>query len=134
MVALFEYRNEAIGAKIVFDDDGKAAYAYLIIDDKTVGDVWLYNVGEPPQNPEWQDREKMPFANPAGFVLAEAFEPVSDPAEITLDWETTSSGLRQVAILLKGKKHAVLRPGAKPGWCRLAAKPGPLAKPLNQLD
>ena len=133
MGLLLEYRHDAIGAKLVFDDDDKAAYAYLKLGDKIIGDVWLYNVVPIPRTPEWQEsdrRDKMPFANPAGFALEESFRPVTDPAEIALDWEVGLDGLRQVSIFLRGQRHAVVRPGAKPGWCRLAAKPGPLANPL----
>jgi hypothetical protein len=133
MGLLLEYRHDALGAKLVFDDDDKAAYAYLKFGDKIVGDVWLYNVVPSPRNPEWQapdGRDKMPFANPAGFASGEAFHPITDPNEIVLDWDAGSGGLKQVSIFLRGQKHAVIRPGGKPGSCRLAAKPGPLANPL----
>lgn len=134
MPMLLEFRNDELEAKVVFDDDGKTGYAYLIVGEKVVGDVWLYNVGEPPQRPEWPERDKMPFANPAGFVSKEDFEPIVDPDEIAVDWEGGSGGLPQVSIFLKGTKHALLRPGAKPGWCRLAIKPSPVAKPLDEAD
>jgi hypothetical protein len=133
MGLLLEYRHDALGAKLIFDDDDKTAYAYLKLGDDIVGDVWLYNVVSAPRNPEWQEpdgRDKMPFANPAGFALEEAFRPITDSGEIVLDWEVGSGGLKQVWIFLRGKKHAVIRPGGKPGSCRLAAKPGPLANPL----
>ena len=131
MPMLLEYWNDELGAKVVFDDDGKTGYAYLIVGEKVVGDVWLYNVGESPQNPEWPDRDKMPFANPAGFASEERFEPIRDPNEIAVEWIVDSDGLSQVRVSLKGLEHALLRPGAKPGWCRLAVKPSPVAKPLN---
>lgn len=133
MGLLLEYRHDALGAKLVFDDDDKAAYAYLKFGDKIVGDVWLYNVAPSPRKPEWQapdGGDKMPFANPAGFASEESFRPITDPSEIALDWEGGPDSLNQVSISLRGQKHAVIRPGAKPGWCRLAAKPGPLANPL----
>jgi hypothetical protein len=134
MAMLLEYRNDKADARVVFDDDGRTAYAYLFVDEKIVGDVWLYNVVASPQDPEWRNRDrrdKMPFANPTGFASGEAFDPVRSPTEIALNWQMGSSGRHQVTLFLKGQEHAVLRPGAKPGWCRLAAKPGPLAKPIN---
>lgn len=133
MGLLLEYPHDPLGAKLVFDDDDKTAYAYLKRGDEIVGDVWLYNVVSSPQKPEWLEpdgRDKMPFANPAGFASEEPFRPITDPAEIALNWEAGPDGLKQVSIFLRGLKHAVIRPGAKPGWCRLAAKPGPLANPL----
>ncbi|WP_119300250.1 hypothetical protein [Dongia deserti] len=75
---------------MVFDDDGKTAYAYLKLGETIVADVWLYNVVDIPRTPEWQEvgaREKMPFANPAGFARVEPFEPINDPDDIDLDWQ-----------------------------------------------
>lgn len=132
MPMLLEYRNNESGAKVVFDDDGKTGYAYLIIEEKMVSDVWLYNVGEPPSHPEWPDRDKMPFSNPAEFVSGEKFDPLNEPGEIALNWQTDSNGLQRVIVTLRGIVHAVLQPGAKPGWCRLAVKTSPIARPLNE--
>lgn len=128
MPMLLEYRNDEIGAKVIFDDDGKTGYAYLIFDEDIVSDVWLYNVVEAPQCPEWSDSDQMPFANPAGCVSEEIFEPINDPDQIALNWVLGSDGLRQVNVILRGMKHAVLRPGAKPGWCRLAARASPICE------
>jgi hypothetical protein len=27
----------------VFEDDGRVAYAYLVLDEQVVADVWIYN-------------------------------------------------------------------------------------------
>jgi hypothetical protein len=129
---LLKYQNDEAGATLVFDDNGKAAYAYLIVNKEVVSDVWLYNVGEPPQKQEWLDRKKLPFANPYCFVFEETFEPINDPDEIGVSWVVGSDGLRQVSVSLRGQEHVILRPGTKPGWCRLAAKTSPIAKPLNE--
>lgn len=130
-----EYRMDAASAMLLFDDDGKTGYAYLYLDNKIVGDVWLYNVGVPPQQSEWGDPANLPFANTVGFVSDEKFEPIteSEVDQIALDWHVEASTLRQVTVFLREIEHAVLRPGAKPGWCRLAARQGPLAKPLRDL-
>ena len=134
MALLLEYRNDEVKSKLVFDDDGRTAYAYLIVDGEIVSDVWLYNVGELSQKPEWPDCNKMPFANPAGFVSEETFEPINNSGEIALDWVVDSNGLRQVSVILRGQEHALLRPGAKPDWCRLATKISPIAKLLNEAN
>jgi hypothetical protein len=137
MGLLLEFRHEALGAKLVFDDDDKAAYAYLKVGDTVVGDVWLYNVVAAPREPEWQQpdgRNRMPFANPADFASKESFRPITDADEIRLDWEAGPDGLKQVSIFLRGQRHAVICPGAKPGWCRLAATPSPVAKPLHAIQ
>jgi hypothetical protein len=132
--AVHEYRNCAAGAKVVFDDDGKTGYAYLIVDERIVSDVWLYNVGQPPRSAEWPDRAKMPFANPADCVLQVPFEPVTDPGDITCDWLIGPQGLRQVNVIVYGIQHAIMRPGVKPGWCRLAARASPIARPLSDAN
>lgn len=134
MPMLLQYVNDEVGAKVVFDDDDKAGYVYLLIGEQVVGDVWLYNVVEAPQIPEWTNLENMPFANPVGFASEERFEPINDPAEIALDWVVKSGSLWQVRVILRGMEHALLRAGGKPGWCRLAAKASPIAKPLNEAD
>ena len=129
---LLEFTNDEVGAKLIFDDDGKTAYAYLVVDEKTVGDVWLYNVCETPDRPEWSALENMPFANAADFVTEEEFSPIVDSREISVEWEVENACIRQVVLNLRGQRHAVLRPGAKPGWCRLAEKQSPVARPLNE--
>ena len=129
---LLEFANDEVGAKLIFEDDCKTGYAYLIVDDKTVGDVWLYNVCAPPKHPEWSDPESMPFANAAEFTTEEEFSPIVNSSEIAVEWDVDLSGLREVALILRGQMHAILRPGAKPGWCRLASKQSPLARPLNE--
>ena len=49
---------------VVFEDDGRTAYGYLLRDSKIVADVWIYNRGPAPEQPEWTDRERAPFRNP----------------------------------------------------------------------
>lgn len=131
---LLEYRNQELDAKLVIDDDGKVAYAYLIVEDSIVSDVWLYNVGDPPEGPEWPDPEKMPFSNPAEFVSNEMFAPLAGADEISLSWESRSAHVQQVTITLRGQVHAILRPGSKPGWCRLSAKASPIGRPIDEID
>ena len=133
MAMLFRFVNDRANAEVVFEDDGKTAYAYLIVNEAIVGDVWLYNVCKAPAIPEWTDRESCPFANPLDFVLEDDFRPLTDSDEIAVDWDLESTSVQQVTITLRGKKHALLRPGSKPGWCRLAAKASPVARPLDEF-
>jgi len=75
----------------------------------------------------------MPFANPEGFASEEKFFPLNDPKEVLIEWDENSKGMVQISISLRGKKHALLSPGSKPGWCRLAINPSPIANPLNSI-
>jgi hypothetical protein len=49
-----------------------------------IGDVWLYNHGEAPVEPEWEDPSRMPFANPKEFTNPVLFEPVKDTSCMAL--------------------------------------------------
>ena len=63
-----KFLNQKTGYSVIFDDDGRVAYAYLLApDEHIVSDVWLYNRCESPLQPEWPDQEKIPFANPASY-------------------------------------------------------------------
>jgi hypothetical protein len=127
---LVEYRHDAVNARLVIDDDGKACYAYLYINDKISADVWLYNVQPSPPG-EWDDLNNMPFANTNDCIVAEMFEPLKNADEIALSWKVEEGKLRQVAICLRGRHHALLCPGSRPGWCRLARRANPVAQPLR---
>ncbi len=115
----------------VFEDDGKTAYVYLTNGGKIVGDVWLYNHAEPPAEPEWEDPSKMPFANSKEFVSNELFSPVADASEVNFDWTHQGDSLT-LRLGIRGEPFAVLTPGSKPGWSKLAIKDGPLALRLKE--
>ena len=121
------------GFALIVEDDGKAAYAYLLQGDRIVGDVWLYNSAAPPNEAEWRDPSKLPFANPSGYVRADRVEPVRDESRIAVSWAFAHDALKEARLFIDGTLWAVLRPRVKPGWCRMAARPGPLAKPLDEL-
>jgi hypothetical protein len=117
---------------VIVEDDGRVCYAYLLDSDgKIVSDVWLYNRCPTPTEPEWHRRELLPFANPALFVNQTArFVPPVSSSEVTVDW-VVESGARMARVLLGGDLFAKLTDGIKPGWARLAAKDGPLARVLS---
>jgi hypothetical protein len=113
---------------VVFEDNGKVAYGYLLRDGRIVGDVWLYNRLPAPKERPWSDRSlRPPFLNPEEFVDAEDFTPVSTGDEVTFIW-SEAEGSPVVDILIHSAPHARIKLGAKPGWCRLASKDGPLAR------
>ncbi|KKO89048.1 hypothetical protein AAW12_23070 [Sphingobacterium sp. Ag1] len=53
---------------VLIEDDDKVCYAYLLIESKIVGDIWLYNSVPTPSDPEWHKKENLPFLNPVEFV------------------------------------------------------------------
>lgn len=121
------------GFRVMFEDDGRVAYAYLLAPDgKFVADVWLYNRGKPPLEPEWHDRSLMPFANPADYVEEDGrFMIPTKPSDISVDWDASDPSGLTARIHVHGELFAMLRPGSKPGWSLLAVRNGPLALKLG---
>ena len=129
---LLEFRHSS-GASVWIDVDDKTAYAYFRLHGGIVADVWLFNVADTPDTPEWRDRNAAPYLNPAEY--ADQSSPIRNVSEkdFAVEWverdPDRTSLLAQ--IIFKGELHAVLTPGEKPGYCRLAGKAGPLALPLS---
>jgi len=112
---------------VYIEDDDKVCYAYLWKEKKIVGDIWLYNSAPTPSEPEWNNKENLPFLNPAEFVK-ENLKPfsASSPVEVTWDF-----GEEIVAnIYLASRLIAKLKEGSFPGWSGLVTKNGPLASKL----
>jgi hypothetical protein len=132
-VLLVERENERSGFSVVFEDDGRVAYAYLLDRNKEiVADVWVYNSSETPREAEWSDRQRMPFVNPADFVRNDvAYERAGGAFDVEVGWEMVDISTPKASVFIQGKLLAVLTPGAKPGWSLLAAQDGPLAKVLE---
>ena len=78
---------------LVFEDDGKVAYAYLKHAGEIVGDVWLYNRAGTPLVPEWTDIERAPFLNPKAYVAegAHVTRPVTEK-DVGVLWENQLTG------------------------------------------
>ena len=112
---------------VYIEDDDRVCYAYLLMEDKIVGDIWLYNHAPTPSDPEWHSKENLPFLNPAEFVKEnlEPFE-ASSPVEVTWDLgeETVAN------IFLASRLIAKLTVGSCPGWSSLVTKDGPLARKM----
>lgn len=118
--------------ELVVEDNGRVAYAYLVSNKNIVGDVWLYNSTKAPEAPEWTDKAKLPFMNPASFSSQVIdFRPLQSPGRIKVSWRTDQVGDPGVKIFIDEVLHATLAVGEKPGCCRFARKSGPLAKTLQ---
>lgn len=120
------------------DDDGdgaRVAYAYLRERGRIVGDVWLYDRGETPERPEWKEpdaRSRLPFKNSAEFVVAGPFPPIATASEVRIDWTRSPEGALGADVLIRGRLHARVQSGSKPGWCVLAAKDNAIARVLER--
>lgn len=125
---LCEFASPDGAATIVVEDDGRVAYAYWLDAGGAIrGDVWLCNCCLAPEQPEWDARDAVPYANPAAFVDgAIEFSPPTSASCITVEWLWVNADLI-ARVLVSEMLLAQLKDGSKPGWSRLAAKDGPLA-------
>lgn len=53
---------------LIIEDDGRVAYAYLLLNEEIIGDLWLYNQEETPSFSDWSNPDNMPFLNSQQFV------------------------------------------------------------------
>ncbi|MEO0912171.1 MAG: hypothetical protein AAFY59_04175 [Pseudomonadota bacterium] len=130
MTGFATFADPRSGFSVVFEDDGRVAYAYLLDgNDRIVGDVWLYNRCVAPLEPEWISPDGMPFANPVGYAREDAgFLPVEEIGDVSVSW---SAAPVAAVVHLRGARFARLMEGSKPGWCVLALKDGPLARVME---
>lgn len=116
---------------IAVEDDGNVAYAYLLKGDDIIGDVWLYNQSPTPKEPNWNNKEMMPFLNPQEFIK-ENISPVLNSREVRVDWKLSGSlVVDKVLIYVHNKLVAMLKIDSFPGWSTSVIKDGPLAKVLD---
>jgi hypothetical protein len=129
---LFEFEDPQTGCSVVIDDDGRVAYAYLRDpDQEIIGDVWLYNRAATPAKPDWDHRTVEPFLNPFDFVRTDIEIALPDGAtDFSIGWNLDNPSDPNVIIYLRDQVWAILAPGATPGFCKLAALDGPLARVL----
>lgn len=108
------------------------AYAYLRDpDQEIIGDVWLYNRAATPATPEWDHRPAEPFLNPLDFVRTDIEIALPDgTTDFSIGWNLGNPSDPNVIIYLRDQVWAILAPGETPGFCKLAAMDGPLARVL----
>lgn len=130
---LAEFGPGPRGEFVMIEDNGSTGYAYLLnAKREIVGDVWLYNRGAPPQVAPWRESKDPPFANPASFVEnLENFVPPTNGDLFEVRWVEEADQQTNVLLLFDGAIFAVLAPGQRPGWSKLAKRDGPLARRLE---
>ncbi|SHH75633.1 hypothetical protein SAMN04488109_5171 [Chryseolinea serpens] len=115
---------------VVVEDDHRVCYAYLLQDDKIVGDVWLYNSIADPVSTDWKNREDMPFLNPIRYIKPGVkISPVTDTCEIEMVWKMQGQDVSDVDIYVRKDLLAKLKM-SRPGWSTIVSEDGPLAKVL----
>lgn len=130
-----KFKDEKSGYSIELDDDDKVAYLYLLNpENKIVSDVWLYNVSETPDKPEWDDKNKLPFLNPREYLTGEKIKPVENSFEARVKWYHDGNKLKRAELFLYDELAAVMAPNLKIGFCRFASKTGPLARSMDEFE
>lgn len=122
------------GEKVIFEDDGRCAYAYFLDQaGKIIGDVWIYNSDFTPDDREWESDSEPPYRNPAEYVQNHPFPRVQDEAEIAVSFRSESEGANQLvaSIYIRDRLAAILKPNARPGWSANARADGPVAQRLD---
>ena len=116
--------------KVSFDDDGKVAYAYLRGENAILGDVWLYNRCPTPDQPEWNDRGNLPFANSKDYMKEGGHvRQTITVKDVSVDWQYTEGGPKAFVYIFS-ELAVVVGVHDKPGYSRFASRNGPLTKPL----
>jgi hypothetical protein len=128
-------QNNETDHKVIVEDNGRVAYAYLMQGETILTAAWLYNRCATPDAPEWKnadmDKKLMPFANSKEFAIDEE-TPVFKANDVSCAWEWEGDTLYSIEVLLRDKLYARLKPGTTPGWSRLAKKDSPVAKVLAE--
>lgn len=114
---------------IVIEDDGRVAYAYLLVEDTIVGDVWLYNVTKAPTDRVWRNQPSRPYLNPEEFCVTVNHVRLSETSMVECVWFP-----HHACVMVDGILWAVLWEGSKPGRSRLAKIRGPLALPIGDFS
>ena len=113
----------------IIEADGKVCYAYLLHNNKIVGDVWIGNQVAQNDEHDFSDPSLMPFLNPKEYLftsheLIKEFEPIS------ISWDI-SFNHKRVTICFSDNIIVRLEEGVYPGWSNRVIKNGPLAKTID---
>lgn len=121
------------GYQCVIEDDGRVAYAYLMVDNVIVSDLWLYNQAPTPDAAPWSDPSQLPFLNPKEYVeMSSMSVPIRENDDVHVEWVPSEVALQiEVHIYLRGQLYGRLVSGIKPGWTVAAFRNGPLAQRLE---
>ena len=129
---ILNFQSPEPAVTLIFEDNGKVAYAYLKKNGDIVGDVWLYNRCNTPNEPEWNNRKNIPFANSHEFVSDDGhMDKLINSEDILVDWDTDDSGQPLAYIYLFEDLLGVVGIGDKPGYARFSIKNSPIAKVMD---
>jgi hypothetical protein len=130
---MIEVKDNSRDISAIFEQNNRVAYAYLLLEDTIVSDVWLYNIDYSPELPEWKDSScEMPFRNAAQYVWQKTFQPINKSSEVAMIWIEEQNVIIGAEIFVRDELLGVLLNGHKPGWSKLALVDNPIAKSLSE--
>lgn len=120
--------------KLIIEDDGSVAYAYLVDSGKIVADVWLYNRAEAPREAEWKlgPPKNRPFLNAADYICNPfPFEIPQRAEQFGAEWFMSKEKKIGVRVLSNGYTIGEMLYDETPGRAVAARKSGPLAQTFD---
>jgi hypothetical protein len=109
--------------EFVFDDEGAAAYGYLMRDGRVCSLVWLYN-----RSPAGDEAPAAP-RNPVGLGLPPRLSPAASLTDLSVQWEPQGQDAT-VIVYLRGFLLGVLDSRNKVGYATMAGEAARVALPL----
>ncbi|MBL4790466.1 MAG: hypothetical protein JKY60_15975 [Kordiimonadaceae bacterium] len=118
--------------QLVFEDDYKAAYAYLRCEGQgIVSHVWLYNRVATPKRLKWGLIRNAPSVNSAKYVKdGEGVAPVDKFSDLKVVWGDVVGADCMVELYIRGERFARLRSDAKTGYSFQTKRDSVLSKIL----
>lgn len=107
---------------LYIENDDRVVYGYLLYKKIIIGDVWLYNLIEPPIPYIWEN-EQMPFLNPKEYFEVRSSN-IPTERDFKFIWTEHSSELIKVEIHIHGSLFGIIESGSKPGWSMWSIKNG----------
>jgi hypothetical protein len=128
-VERFTATDDSRGFRVIVEDDGEAAFAYLEdLDATTYAAVWLYNRNRNSPLVIPKSPEDLPSPNRPDAVVDIEFRPIEDGSDVDVYFQGTSRNDWSAMIYIRSRLHAYLRADDRTGWCVLAKINGPYAK------
>lgn len=119
---------------VIFEDDGRVAYCYMMKSGDIISDVWLYNRAKTPTVYPWKTNELPPYLNPKDFCLEINRELPKSVSDVDIRWKTDSDNNVFAFVIILGSLFSILSSNEKPGRALFAAQSGPLARPLDSMN
>ncbi len=124
------------GVSVGIEITETTAHAYFRAMGPINGDVWLFNLRKAPRTTKWDLSDGKAPINLDDYTRADSSVELAKAEDFSLEWMSAADGRGPPTVLIffRGELHAVLGSGLRPGFCRLAERAGPIARPLEECQ